>query len=104
MSLMMAGSICEPGLRCAVSSSGIGTAQADPLKNPHAESCAPAACQKRGAAGESPCDLNYGNDSSFPGCIRESEFPGEAFGDYPSSAVATPHLFEKVAVTGVCVA
>lgn len=58
------------------------------------------------AVGESPTYLNY--------AVRESmQTFRDAFGNpefrakldrYPASSVASPHLFEKVAVPGVCVA
>jgi heme-degrading monooxygenase HmoA len=39
---------------------------------------------------------------AFKGAFGDPEFQ-EGFGRYPDSTVASPHLFQKVAVPGICV-
>jgi heme-degrading monooxygenase HmoA len=56
------------------------------------------------ALGESPTYLNYAESTAaFRTAFMHPEFRAK-LSAYPSSAVASPHLFEKVAVPGVCVA
>lgn len=58
------------------------------------------------AIGESPTYLNYAvweSTAAFRAAFRHPEFRAK-LGAYPSSAVASPHLFQKVAVPGICVA
>ena len=58
------------------------------------------------AIGESPTYLNYAvweTTGHFRAAFTHPEFLAK-LSAYPSSAVATPHLFQKVAVPGVCVA
>ena len=58
------------------------------------------------AIGESPTYLNYAvweSTAQFRAAFSHPEFRGK-LSAYPSSAVASPHLFEKVAVPGICVA
>jgi heme-degrading monooxygenase HmoA len=58
------------------------------------------------ALGESPTYLNYAvweSTAQFRAAFMHSEFQGK-LSAYPSSSVASPHLFQKVAVPGVCVA
>src|ERR1700746_3652685 len=58
------------------------------------------------AIGESPTHLNYAVWSStahFRAAFTNPEFRAR-LSDYPSSVVASPHLFRKVAVPGICVA
>lgn len=58
------------------------------------------------ALGDSPTYLNYAvweSTADFRAAFEHPEFRAK-LGSYPSSAVASPHLFEKVAVRGVCVA
>ncbi|MFO1046479.1 MAG: antibiotic biosynthesis monooxygenase family protein [Geminicoccaceae bacterium] len=58
------------------------------------------------ALGESPTYLNYAvweSTAAFRTAFTHPEFIA-SLGAYPSSAVATPHLFQKVAVPGICVA
>ncbi len=58
------------------------------------------------AIGESPTYLNYAvweTNSHFRAAFTNPGFRAKLSG-YPSSAVASPHLFQKVAVLGVCVA
>lgn len=58
------------------------------------------------AIGESPTYLNYAvweSTAHFRAAFTHSEFRAK-LSAYPSSAVASPHLFQKVAVPGVCVA
>jgi heme-degrading monooxygenase HmoA len=58
------------------------------------------------ALGESPTFLNYAvweTTAHFRTAFTNPEFRAK-LSRYPSSAVATPHLFERVAVPGVCVA
>jgi len=58
------------------------------------------------AIGESPTYLNYAvweTTAAFRAAFTDPEFLAR-LSDYPSSVVATPHLFRKVAVSGICVA
>jgi heme-degrading monooxygenase HmoA len=57
------------------------------------------------AIGESPTYLNYAiweSTADFRAAFVHPEFRAK-LSTYPSSAVASPHLFKKVAVPGVCV-
>jgi heme-degrading monooxygenase HmoA len=57
------------------------------------------------AIGESPTYLNYAvwqSTAHFRAAFTHPEFTAK-LSAYPSSAVATPHLFQKVAAPGVCV-
>ena len=57
------------------------------------------------AIGESPTYLNYAvwqSTADFRAAFMHPEFRAK-LSAYPSSAVASPHLFQKVAVPGVCV-
>jgi heme-degrading monooxygenase HmoA len=58
------------------------------------------------AIGESPTYLNYAvweSTAHFRAAFTHPEFRAK-LSSYPSSAVASPHLFQKVAVPGICVA
>jgi heme-degrading monooxygenase HmoA len=58
------------------------------------------------AIGESLVYLNYAvweSNAAFKTAFTNPEFL-EKLSSYPSSAVCTPHLFQKVAVPGICVA
>ena len=58
------------------------------------------------AIGESPTYLNYAvweSNAHFRAAFANPEFRAK-LAHYPSSAVATPHLFQKAAVPGICVA
>ena len=58
------------------------------------------------AIGESPTYLNYAiwqSTAEFRSAFTHPEFRAK-LSHYPSSAVASPHLFQKVAVPGICVA
>src|SRR5262249_52658806 len=58
------------------------------------------------AIGPSPTYVNYAvweSTAAFRAAFTHPEFRAK-LSAYPSSAVATPHLFQKVAVAGVCVA
>ena len=58
------------------------------------------------ALGESPTYFNYAvweSTADFRSAFMHPEFRAK-MSAYPSSAVASPHLFQKVAVPGVCVA
>ena len=58
------------------------------------------------AVGESPTYLNYAvweSTAHFRAAFTHPEFRSK-ISAYPSSAVAAPHLFRKVAVPGICVA
>src|SRR5215470_7789403 len=58
------------------------------------------------AIGESPTYLNYAvwqSTADFRAAFMHPEFRAK-LSSYPSSAVASPHLFQKVAVPGICVA
>ncbi|MBY3065319.1 antibiotic biosynthesis monooxygenase [Rhizobium laguerreae] len=62
--------------------------------------------QMHRAVGESPAYLNYAvweSTADFRAAFSHPEFRGK-LSAYPSSAVASPHLFQKVAVPGICVA
>ncbi|MBR0755573.1 antibiotic biosynthesis monooxygenase [Bradyrhizobium jicamae] len=57
------------------------------------------------AVGDSPTYLNYAvwdSMADFRAAFTHPEFRAK-LSSYPSSAVASPHLFQKVAVPGVCV-
>jgi heme-degrading monooxygenase HmoA len=58
------------------------------------------------ALGASPTYLNYAvweSTAAFRAAFAQPEFRAK-LSTYPSSAVASPHLFQKVAVPGICVA
>ena len=58
------------------------------------------------AIGESPTYLNYAvweTTAAFRAAFIHPGFVAK-LSAYPSSAVASPHLFQKVAVPGICVA
>ncbi|WP_353555868.1 antibiotic biosynthesis monooxygenase family protein [Paraburkholderia terrae] len=58
------------------------------------------------AVGESPTYLNYAvweSTAHFRAAFTNPEFRAKVSA-YPSSAAATPHLFQKIAVPGICVA
>ncbi|MDA9549721.1 antibiotic biosynthesis monooxygenase [Bradyrhizobium sp. CCBAU 45321] len=58
------------------------------------------------AIGESPTYLNYAvwqTTADFRAAFTHPEFRSK-ISAYPASAVASPHLFQKVAVSGICVA
>ena len=58
------------------------------------------------AIGESPTYLNYAvwqSTADFRAAFTHPEFLAK-LSVYPNSAVASPHLFQKVAVPGICVA
>jgi heme-degrading monooxygenase HmoA len=58
------------------------------------------------AIGESPTYLNYAvweSTAAFRAAFTHPEFRAK-LSAYPSSAVASAHLFQKVAVPGICVA
>lgn len=58
------------------------------------------------AIGESPTYLNYAvwqSTEAFRAAFAHPEFRAE-LAAYPSSAVARPHLFQKVSVAGICTA
>ena len=58
------------------------------------------------AIGESPTYLNYAvweSAADFRAAFTHPEFRAK-LSHYPSSAVASPHLFQKVAVPNICVA
>jgi heme-degrading monooxygenase HmoA len=58
------------------------------------------------AIGESPAYLNYAvweSTAHFRAAFTHPEFRA-ALSSYPASAVASPHLFQKVAVPDICVA
>ena len=64
------------------------------------------ATQLHRAIGESPTYLNYAvweSTADFRAAFSHPEFRAK-LSTYPSSAVASPHLFQKVAVSNVCVA
>ena len=58
------------------------------------------------AVGESPAYLNYAVWDSLDAFRSAFGDPGfrAKLADYPASAVASPHLFQRVAVAGICVA
>lgn len=56
------------------------------------------------AIGDSPTYLNYAvweSTAAFRAAFTHPDFLAK-LSAYPSSAVAAPHLFQKVAVTGIC--
>jgi heme-degrading monooxygenase HmoA len=58
------------------------------------------------ATGERPTYLNYAvweSTALFRAAFSSPEFQA-GLAAYPSSTVASPHLFQKVAVRGICVA
>jgi heme-degrading monooxygenase HmoA len=58
------------------------------------------------AVGESPTYLNYAvwaTTADFRAAFTDPDFRAK-LSKYPASAVASPHLFQKVAVPGICVA
>lgn len=58
------------------------------------------------AIGESPTYFNYAvweSTADFRAAFSHPEFRAK-LSTYPSSAVASPHLFQKVTVPGICVA
>src|SRR5271165_3350348 len=58
------------------------------------------------AIGESPTYLNYAvwqSTADFRAAFTHPDFVAK-ISTYPRSAVASPHLFQKVAVPGICVA
>ncbi|HKN28695.1 MAG TPA: antibiotic biosynthesis monooxygenase family protein [Roseiarcus sp.] len=58
------------------------------------------------AIGESPTYVNYAvweSTAGFRAAFTNPEFVAK-LSVYPSSAVASPHLFQKVAIPGICVA
>ncbi|CAB3754844.1 antibiotic biosynthesis monooxygenase [Burkholderia sp. MSh2] len=58
------------------------------------------------ALGDSPTYLNYAiweSTAAFRAAFTHPEFVAK-LSAYPSSAVASPHLFRKVGVAGVCTA
>ena len=58
------------------------------------------------ALGESPTYLNYAvweSNAAFRAAFSNPDFQAK-LAAYPSSAVASPHLFQKVAVPDICVA
>jgi heme-degrading monooxygenase HmoA len=58
------------------------------------------------AIGDSPTYLNYAvweSTAAFRAAFSDPEFRAK-LSLYPSSAVASPHLFQKVAVLDICVA
>ena len=57
------------------------------------------------ALGDSPTYLNYAiweSTSHFRAAFTHPDFRAK-IAAYPASAVASPHLFQKVAVSGICV-
>jgi heme-degrading monooxygenase HmoA len=64
------------------------------------------ATQLHRAIGESPTYFNYAvweSTGAFRAAFTHPEFRA-TLATYPSSAVASPHLFQKVAVPDICVA
>jgi heme-degrading monooxygenase HmoA len=58
------------------------------------------------AVGENPTYLNYAvwdSTAAFRAAFSHPEFRAK-LALYPASAVASPHLFQKVGVPGICVA
>jgi len=58
------------------------------------------------AIGDSPTYLNYAvweSTADFRAAFTHPDFRAK-LSAYPSSAVASPHLFQRVAVPGICVA
>ncbi|MBB3257188.1 heme-degrading monooxygenase HmoA [Paraburkholderia bannensis] len=57
------------------------------------------------ALGEHPTYMNYAvweSTAHFRAAFSQPEFKA-SLAAYPSSAIASPHLFQKVAVPGICV-
>jgi len=64
------------------------------------------ATQLHRAIGDSPTYLNYAvweSTNAFKAAFSHPEFRA-SLSAYPASAVVSPHLFQKVAVPGICVA
>jgi heme-degrading monooxygenase HmoA len=64
------------------------------------------ATQLHRALGKRPTYLNYAvweTTAHFRAAFTHPEFRA-SLSAYPSSAVASPHLFQKVAIPGICVA
>lgn len=58
------------------------------------------------AIGDSPTYLNYAvweSTAAFRAAFTHPDFIAK-LSAYPSSAIASPHLFQKVAVAGICTA
>lgn len=58
------------------------------------------------AIGEGCAYLNYAiweSTAAFQAAFANPDFRAK-FTDYPSSVVTSPHLFEKIAVPGICIA
>jgi heme-degrading monooxygenase HmoA len=58
------------------------------------------------ALGESPTYLNYAvweSTAAFRAAFSNPDFQAK-LSAYPSSAVASPHLFQRVAVPDICIA
>lgn len=58
------------------------------------------------AIGKNPTYLNYAiweTNAAFRAAFSHPDFQAK-LASYPASAVASPHLFQKVAVSGICVA
>ena len=58
------------------------------------------------AVGDSPTYLNYAvweSTAAFRAAFTDPEYAAK-LSTYPSSAVAMPHLFQKVAVPDICIA
>ncbi|MCP3403875.1 antibiotic biosynthesis monooxygenase [Bradyrhizobium sp. CCGB20] len=58
------------------------------------------------ALGDNPTYLNYAvweSNAHFRAAFTHPDFRAK-IAAYPASAVASPHLFQKVAVAGICVA
>jgi hypothetical protein len=58
------------------------------------------------AIGDSPAYVNYAvweSTAHYRAAFTHPEFKA-SLAAYPSSVVAIPHLFQKVAVSGICVA
>jgi len=58
------------------------------------------------AIGDSPTYLNYAvweSTAAFRAAFMHPEFQAK-LPAYPASAVASPHVFQKVAIPGICVA
>lgn len=58
------------------------------------------------AIGDSPAYLNYAvweSTAAFRAAFKHPEFQSR-LSAYPTSAIVAPHLFQKVAVPGICVA
>jgi heme-degrading monooxygenase HmoA len=64
------------------------------------------ATQLHRALGDSPTYLNYAvweSTAAFRAAFMQPQFRA-TLSAYPSSAIASPHLFQKIAVPGICVA